>query len=166
MQIKAIDPEAQNLNYSLLGNWTENARLSGNGLLIVFVKESGNVSVKVEDEMGGQSIFILQIIAMACPCKNNGVCYKVKSSYPVDPSDYSCSCALPHVGKFCESVSDPCEQVPCFPGLKCSPTGTNFTCEECPELFEGNGIKCNFIPAPGQHKIFNCHNCCHSNNNS
>ena len=150
IQLKAVDPESHHFTYSLLANGTiKNAQLSRDGLLKIVVNKTGTVSIRVEDDLGAQRVLTLQVIAISCPCKNGGEC-KNSSSYPKHSSDYTCSCVAPYVGEQCESRPDPCQEIPCFPGLKCSPTNDKFTCEECPKLFQGDGIKCELKPEGGK----------------
>ena len=150
--IKAVDPENQHFTYSLLANGTiKNAQLSRDGLFTILVKETGSVSIRVEDDLGGQRVLTLQVIAIPCPCKNGGECKKKKSSlYPEHSSDYICQCVAPYVGEYCESRHDPCQKLPCFPGLECSLISDKFICEECPKLFQGDGIKCELKPEAGK----------------
>ena len=141
-----MDPEGQFLKYSLLPEGTiNNAQLSRDGNLTMFVKNSGNVHIKVEDDLGGQNVINLKIIAIQCPCKNGGVCSKDKSfPYPTDPSAYACNCLAPFTGNLCEFRPNPCDKFPCFPGLNCSLTNSvsGYICEECPKLFDGDGRNC------------------------
>ncbi|CAB4026027.1 von Willebrand factor D and EGF domain-containing -like [Paramuricea clavata] len=146
IQIMAVDPENQDMTFTLLSNGTlTTAQISKQLLTIPNVKENGTVYVQVEDEMGAKNILILEVNAFECPCVHNGKCYQNKSiTYPVQPSDYLCECEDPYTGQRCEIRPNPCEELPCYPGLNCSTAQNSegFTCEECPTLFQGDGKQC------------------------
>jgi hypothetical protein len=147
IRIQAEDPEGDNIVYTLMSNGTlTTAEITELGLLTVFdVSKNGTVYVKAEDGKGGENIFILNMRTMQCPCEHSGECFlKQNISYPVQPSHYSCHCKDPYTGRLCEIRINPCDEQPCYPGLMCFPAQTSreFTCEDCPPLFEGDGKHC------------------------
>ncbi|CAB4017966.1 von Willebrand factor D and EGF domain-containing [Paramuricea clavata] len=146
----AVDPENQDMTFTLLSNGTLiTARISKQLLTITNLKENGTVYVQVQDEMDGKNILILQVNAFECPCVHNGKCYQSKSiAYPVHPTDYFCQCEDPYTGDRCEIRSNPCDELPCYPGLECSTAQNSegFTCEKCPTLFQGDGKQCELKP--------------------
>jgi hypothetical protein len=153
----AVDPENQDMTFTLLLNGTlSTARISKHLLTISNIKKNGTVYVQVQDEMGGKNILILQVNALECPCVHNGKCYQNKTIvYPVQPSDYLCQCEDPYTGDRCEIRPNPCDELPCYPGLNCSTAQNSegFTCEECPTLFQGDGKQCELKPTEGLEEI-------------
>jgi hypothetical protein len=149
----AEDPENQHMTFTLLSNGTlTTARITEQLLTISNLNKNGTVFVQVEDEIGGKTILILQVNAFECPCKHNGQCYqKSNISYAVQQSDYLCRCEDSYTGDHCENPPNPCEKLPCYPGLQCSrsPDSEEFTCEKCPPLFEGDGKKCELKSTKG-----------------
>ncbi|CAB4038658.1 latent-transforming growth factor beta-binding 4-like isoform X1, partial [Paramuricea clavata] len=150
IQIMAVDPENQDMTFTLLLNGTlTTAQISKQLLTISNLKENGTVYVQVQDEMGAKNILILQVNAFKCPCVHNGKCYQNKTIvYPIQLSDYLCQCEDPYTGDRCEIRPNPCNELPCYPGLECSiaQNSEGFTCEECPTLFEGDGKQCALKP--------------------
>ena len=153
IQVMAEDPESQDMTFTLLSNGTlTTARITKQLLEISNLKQNGTVYVQVEDEMGAKNIFVLQVNAMECPCEHNGKCYQKQTiTYPVQPSDYLCQCKDPYTGDLCEIRPNPCDKLPCYPGLECSPAQNSegFTCEECPPLFQGDGKQCELKETEG-----------------
>ena len=152
----AKDTENQRMTFTLLSNGTlSTAQLTKQLLTISNLKQNGTVFVQVEDEMGAKTILILQVNAFECPCEHKGKCnQKQDISYPVQPSDYYCQCEDPYKGDLCEirpTGPNPCNELPCYPGLECSPLqdSEEFTCEECPPSFQGNGTHCELKPTEG-----------------
>ena len=156
VQIKAEDPEDKKITFTLLDNGTISLRsafITKDGLIdLPLSKRNETIFIQVEDEMGGRNILILHVKAMQCPCKHDGKCYKRKTvEYPTKPSDYLCECKAPYSGSLCEIRPNPCDEQPCYSGLKCSPAQNSegFTCEECPPLFEGDGKTCKLHTTKG-----------------
>jgi hypothetical protein len=147
IQIQAEDPEGDQIIYELLSNGTlETAAITENGLLtITDVKMNGTVYIQAVDKRGATNYVIIQVKAIQCPCKNNGTCAQKRAiSYAVLPSDFYCQCKGPFTGNFCETRPNPCNQQPCYPGLRCSMARNSegFSCEDCPPLFDGDGKYC------------------------
>ena len=142
LQIIAVDPEYQSLKYSVLSNGTMKASIDIDRRLTVTVEKSGNVYVKIEDDIGQTSTLDIQIIAVQCLCQNGGKCiWQNSSPYPVKSPTYTCTCVESYTGKTC-GVFKACENVPCYPGLNCLVTADGFSCEKCPKMFEGDGKDC------------------------
>ena len=160
VQVKAVDPEGQSMTFTLLlSNGTlKDVSFTKQSITITKIKKNGTVVVQVEDEIGAKSILIVQVIAFECPCLHNGKCYPKKHvTYPELPSDYLCECEDPYKGDRCEIEPNPCDEQPCYPGLRCS-SATNseeFTCADCPPLFEGDGKKCELKPTKGLIEMHN-----------
>ena len=157
IQIMAVDPENQDMTFTLLPNGTlSTARISKKLLTISNLKENGTVYIQVQDEMGAKNILIFQVNVFECQCVHSGKCYQNKTIvYPVQPSDYLCQCEDPYTGDRCEIRPNPCDELPCYPGLNCSTAQNSegFTCEECPTLFQGDGKQCELKPTEGLEEI-------------
>ena len=160
VHIKAEDPEGEKITFTLLDNGTispRSASITKDGLIdIPLSKRNGTVFVQVEDVMGGRNILILHVNAMQCPCEHDGRCEKNKTvEYPTKPSDYLCKCKVPYSGSLCEIRPNPCDEQPCYSGLKCSSAKNSegFTCEECPPLFEGDGKTCELDTTKGMKQL-------------
>ena len=139
--------------FTLLPNGTLSAvKLKKQVITISTIKRSGTLYIQVENEMGAMNILIIRVNAIKCPCAPHGKCYKNKTiPYAVHPSDYLCQCEKSYTGTLCETRSNPCNEQPCYPGLKClsSQNPEGFTCEKCPPLFEGDGKQCQVLPTQG-----------------
>jgi hypothetical protein len=160
IRIEADDPEEEDIVYILMSNGTlSTAQITEQGLLTVSdVKFNGTVYIRVEDERGAWNILILHVIAMQCPCENHGKCYRKQNiPYPVQPSHYCCQCEEPYTGHLCEIRPNPCDEQPCYPGLKCLPAQNSegFSCEDCPLLFKGDGKHCELNRTKGMLDIKN-----------
>ena len=153
IEIKAKDPEGQNMTFSLISNGTlTKAQITKQLVRIPDIKENGTIYVQVKDDMGAKTVLILEVNAFECPCKHNGNCIQKKNVlYPVQSSDYSCQCEEPYHGVICENRPNPCDKLPCFPGLECSfdQNSEEINCEKCPPLFEGDGKQCKLKPTEG-----------------
>ena len=153
IQIKAEDPEGQNMTFNVLSNGSlTSAKFTAEVLIISNIKQNGTVYVEVEDEIGAKTIFVLRVIAFECPCMHHGKCLLQKSiTNPVQPSDYLCQCENGYDGDRCEIAPNPCDELPCYPGLKCSSSGNSegFVCADCPPLFEGDGKNCELKASEG-----------------
>ena len=156
VQIKAKDPEGQNITFTLLQNGTislRKAQITKQGLLEINLGEQiGTVFIQAMDEMGAKSTLILHVNATRCPCEHNSKCYRKNTIlYPVKASDYLCQCEEPYTGDLCEIRPNPCNEEPCFPGLQCTAAqnADGFTCEDCPPSFEGDGKKCELDKTKG-----------------
>ena len=115
-------------------------------------EKNGTLIIQVEDAMGAKNVLLLQVNVKRCMCQHAGKCYKKSTIiYPVQLSDYFCQCKKPYTGDFCEVRPNPCEERPCYPGLKCNfaQNSEGFTCEECPALFKGDGKQCELDTAKG-----------------
>ena len=159
IEIKAEDPEVQNITFTLLSNGTlSKAQIINQLVTVPNITENGTIFVQVEDDMGAQNVLIINVNAFNCPCKHDGKCIQKEGiSYPVKPSDYLCQCKEPYYGSVCETRPNPCDELPCFPGLGCS-FDQNYayvTCEECPPLFEGDGKQCELKSTEGLREINN-----------
>ena len=154
IQIKAEDPEGQNMIFTLLSNGSlTNVQFTKQRLLIISnIEQNGTVYVQVEDEIGAKTIFILRVNVFKCPCMHYGKCYQKKDIVnPLQPSDYLCQCENAYKGDRCEIAPNPCDEQPCYPGLKCSSSQNSegSACADCPPLFEGDGKNCELKPTEG-----------------
>ena len=151
--MKAEDPEGQDITFTLLSNGTlTTAQIMKQLVTISNITENGTVFVQVEDNMGAKNLLILKVNAFECPCKHDGKCIQKEGvSYPVQPSDYLCLCEERYYGSVCERRQNLCDELPCFPGLKCSfdQNSEDVTCEKCPPLFEGDGKQCELKSSEG-----------------
>lgn len=154
IQIKAQDPEGQNITFTLSKNGTISlANITTQGFLDLNLREkTETLFIQVEDVMGAKNVLILHVNAMECPCENDGTCVKKSTIiYPVQLSDYFCQCKKPYTGELCENRPNPCEDQPCYPGLECSlaQNSEGFSCENCPPLFKGDGKQCELDSSQG-----------------
>ncbi|XP_028418294.1 neurogenic locus notch homolog protein 1-like [Dendronephthya gigantea] len=144
--LNAEDDERHDLKFVLLSNGTfATAEITKRMLKISNVTKNGTVYIQVEDKMGAKSLLRLQVFVMKCPCKHDGECYQKQNvTYPVLPTDYYCQCHEQFSGSLCELRRNPCDKLPCFPGLQCSQdqNSDGYSCEQCPPLFEGDGKQC------------------------
>ena len=158
IRIQAEDVDGEEIVYALLTNGTLiTAQITEKGLLTLSnVTENGTVYIQAKDKSGAQNILILRVNAIHCPCEHSGRCHqRADVRYPIQPNNYFCQCEEPYTGQHCEVLQNPCDDQPCYPGLKCSLTQNSkaFTCEDCPPLFEGDGKHCELKRTPGQQNI-------------
>ena len=161
VQIRAEDPEGQNITFTLLRNGTISLRISQiskEGFLDAYLADKhGTVFIQVDDDMGATNVLILHLNATKCPCEHNGTCHKNDTIfYPMQPSDYLCQCKEPYTGDLCEIRPNPCKEQPCYPGLQCTTAQNSegFTCEDCPPSFKGDGKQCELDNTQGLYEAF------------
>jgi cubilin len=76
--------------------------------------------------------------------RDRSICHALATCINMGGS-FTCQCPERYHGDGVSTClsNNPCDIVPCFPGLKCSRTSNgSYGCEKCPPFFYGDGINC------------------------
>ncbi|XP_070536985.1 mucin-like protein [Ptychodera flava] len=159
--VYATDPNDDEVTYSLQEDvpngsilTAEDEPCTGYGRFEWEPRDKGQVRVAyvASDDKGASTTFVVEV--RLCECMNDGECDFMGSTNGSDVTNDNfkvvpCKCFNGWTGDFCEDDYDGCQDDPCYPNVLCFDeaagtgyTGEGFTCGECPEGLEGDGIKC------------------------
>ncbi|CAB4002965.1 onco -induced transcript 3 -like [Paramuricea clavata] len=147
LSINATDPEGYVMyRHEYLPNKTVSKVSIDDETVTISINQSGKVSLRITDgEDAKSSLHTINIIALPCPCMNEGKCKSNKSVSTVqkDFSDFTCDCIQPSSGKLCEL--SPCTNLPCYPRVICTITSDSYECGKCLASYHGDGKDCELI---------------------
>ena len=137
-----------NLTHSVVASGTDVDVQPETGFVTWHVKSARFSLTFVAVDSNGNSASVTPKVTL-CYCLNGGYCNASKVNRFVQAANSQvtyadCQCQTGYSGAFCQTVTNFCEEDPCFEGVNCT---NNYTigkgvCDDCPKNYTGDGRNC------------------------